>query len=32
MQKIFLNPATAPHGIIIFKGMEGGNFQKAFNT
>jgi hypothetical protein len=35
MQKIFLDPATAaavPHGIIIFKGMEGGNFQKAFNT
>jgi hypothetical protein len=36
MQTIFLNPATtaaaAPHGIIIFKGMEGENFQKAFNT
>jgi hypothetical protein len=36
MRKIFLDPATAaaaaPHGIIIFKGMEGGNFQKAFNT
>jgi len=34
MQKIFLIPATAkaPYGIIIFKGMEGGHFQKPFNT
>jgi hypothetical protein len=35
MQKIFLIPLTAaaaaPHRLIIFKGMEGRYFQKAFN-